>query len=144
MDLPVGELTPQDVIEKVLPNMSHDDLFQATREGRFYTARSRYSNTGSDGIVYPVWQFVEPVPALLPEVIALLAEHDPGNIHARLVTAEDNLHDLAPAEVLAGRVFDSAVVLSDDQHHLLGLPDAERLALVKEVLDEPSIETAIG
>lgn len=135
MGLPVGEWTPREVIETVLPDMSLEDLLLATKEGHFYTAKSRYPNTGSDGIVYPAWQFVEPVPALLPAAIKALVQLDQGDaLNSCFLKGQDELNELSPAEVLAGRVFVGQEP-SSSQLRLLNKPAEMRLELVMQCFE---------
>lgn len=139
--LPVEDLTPAEVVELGLVEMSVANLYRATKEGRYYCAKPRGKRIGR---IYPAWQFVEPVTNILPEVLSVLKEQGETYIHARMVTAEDELMELAPAEVLAGRLFDVSEKLSSSQAALLALPPVERLAIVKKVFGKPSREHRIG
>jgi hypothetical protein len=139
--LSVADLTPHEVIESGLVEMSLSQLYRATQQGRFYCAKPPGKSTGR---VYPSWQFEEPVTNMLPEVLSVLREQGEKYINARMVTAEDDLMELAPAEVLAGRLFDANEQLHPEQAALLALPTFERLALVKKVFGRPSRENGIG
>ena len=139
--LPVADLTPHEVIQNGLVEMSLSQLYRATQQGRFYCAKPRGKSTGR---VYPSWQFEEPVTNMLPEVLSVLREQGEKYIHARMVTAEDDLMELAPAEVLAGRLFDADEQLHSGPAALLALPTSERLALVKKVFGKPLRQNTIG
>jgi hypothetical protein len=139
--LPPEDLKADEVIQRGLVEMSLSQLYRATQQGRFYCAKPRGK---SNGRVYPSWQFVDPVPDMLPEVLRVLQEQGESRIYARMVTAEDALNELSPAEVLAGRPFQGRSELHSEQSAMLKLSKAERLALVKEIFEEPSREHAIG
>jgi hypothetical protein len=139
--LPVADLTPTEVIEHGLLEMSVSQLYRATQQGRFYCAKPRGKSIGR---VYPAWQFVAPVTEMLPEILSVLKEQGESHVHARMVTEEDDLMELAPAEVLAGCLFDASEQLHPEQAALLELPPSERLALVKKVFGKPSRQHAIG
>jgi hypothetical protein len=81
---------------------------------------------------------------MLPEILSVLKEQGESHVHARMVTEEDDLMELAPAEVLAGCLFDASEQLHPEQAALLELPPSERLALVKKVFGKPSRQHAIG
>jgi hypothetical protein len=139
--LPVEDLKPSAVIDNGLVEMSLSQLYRATKDGRFYCSKPRGRSRGK---LYPAWQFVHPVPDMLPEVLRVLAGQGEKYIHARMVTAEDELMELAPAEVLAGRLFNAGENLHSDQAELLTLQPSERLAIVKNVFGKPSREHQIG
>jgi hypothetical protein len=141
LPLPVEDLKPDEVIERGLVEMSVANLYRATQDGRFYCATPRGKRIGR---VYPAWQFEEPVVGMLPQVLSVLKEQGEAYIHARMVSEDDDLMELAPAEVLAGRLFNPNQELDPEQAALLQLPAPERLALVKEVFGKPSRQNAIG
>lgn len=139
--LPVEDLKPEEVIGRGLVEMSVANLYRATQDGRFYCATPRGKRIGR---VYPAWQFVEPVTAMLPQVLSVLKEHGETYIHARMVSEDDDLMELAPAEVLAGRLFNPGQTLHPEQAALLERPPSERLALVKKVFAKPLRQEVIG
>lgn len=139
--LPVEDLKPEEVIERRLVEMSVANLYRATQDGRFYCATPRGKRIGR---VYPAWQFVEPVTAMLPQVLSVLKEQGETYIHARMVSEDDDLMELAPAEVLAGRLFNPGQALHPEQAALLARPPSERLAFVKKVFAQPLRHEAIG
>lgn len=139
--LPIEDLKPTAVIDHGLVEMSLSQLYRATEQGRFYCSMPRGR---SHGKLYPAWQFVGPVPDMLPEVLRVLQEQGETYVHARMVSQEDELNELSPAEVLAGRPFCARAILEPQQAALLNLPIPERLALVKALFGQPSREHAIG
>jgi hypothetical protein len=139
--LPIEDLKPSAVIDNGLVEMSLSQLYRATKDGRFYCCKPRGRSRGK---LYPAWQFVHPVPDMLPEVLRVLEEQGEKYVHARMVTAEDELMELAPAEVLAGGLFNAGENLHPDQAGLLALQPSERLAIVKNVFGKPSREHRIG
>jgi hypothetical protein len=139
--LPITDLTPREVIESGLVEMSLSQLYRATQQGRFYCS---FPRGRSHGKLYPAWQFVPPVTDMLPEVLSVLQERGESYVHARMISEEDELNELSPAEVLAGRSFSARTELHPMQAEMLELPTPERLALVKEVFKEPSRQHAIG
>lgn len=139
--LPVEDLKPSEVIERGLVEMSLSQLYRATTDGRFYCSVPRGR---SHGKLYPSWQFVEPVPSMLPDVLRILKEKGERYVHARMVSGEDELNELSPAEMLAGRPFSVRADIHPMQTAMLNLPTAERLALVTELFELPSREHSIG
>jgi hypothetical protein len=85
--------------------------------------------------VYPAWQFVEPVPDMILEVMKLFLVNEAvhAKMHGFFVTQEDSLNELSPAEVLAGRTFPKQEPLHASQLRILSLPPEERLRRVLEV-----------
>jgi hypothetical protein len=81
---------------------------------------------------------------MLPEVLRVLRESGESRIHASMVTQEDELKELSPAEVLAGCPFVAREELDADQKALLKLSQKERFAVLKEVFGEPSRQHAMG
>lgn len=89
-------------------------------------------------VAYPAWQFVDPAPQLLPEVMKLFLgkEMIKPQMHAFLVSREDSLNELAPAEVLAGKTFPKQEPLHASQLRILNLPQEERLRRVLEAAED--------
>lgn len=139
--LPAGDLPPAEVIERQLVSMTLSNLYRAAANGRFYFITSQGR---ANGRLFPAWQFVSPVPSVLPQALAQLQQHAESERHALLVSEADELNELSPAEVLAGRPFESRAVLEPSQVKLLSLPTLERLAIVKRVLERPAASQSVG
>lgn len=127
--LPVENLKPADVIARGLLDMSAASLYRAVVEKKFYSVAPKGL---SNGRLFPAWQFVDPVPDLLAPVLAALADNPPRSVHAFLVSTADELNELAPAEVLAGRPMATRGKLHASQERLLSLPAAKRQELVAD------------
>lgn len=117
--LPVSLLTANEVVEQGMVKMSVAELDRATKNNRFYSVAL------VGGRAFPAWQFIDPVPEMLADVIKALREYS-AEIHAFAVTAQDGLNELAPAEVLAGIPFDGRAALEPSQMRILKLPAATR------------------
>ena len=139
--LPAADLNPNEVIKRKLVEMSRSNLYRAADDGRFYSITPKGR---SNGRLFPEWQFVEPVPSVLPEVLFILKQHSERERHAFLVSMMDELNELSPAEVLAGMPFESRSVVEDAQLRLLKLPTAIRLAEVKQVLSQAVDSEVVG
>jgi hypothetical protein len=127
--LPVAMLTPTEVVAKQKVN-ALTTLYRYDKEGQVYCVMPRAKKNGR---VFPAWQFVDPVPNLLPQVIAALRGVMQFEIHAFLVTQQDELNELSPAEVLAGRPFETRREVLPEQDRILSLPVAERQKRVLEL-----------
>ena len=125
--LPVEDLAPADVLAKGMVSMSSASLYRAVAEKKFYSVAPKGLTNGR---LFPAWQFVDPVPDLLPPVLAALGGSPPREIHAFLVSVADQLNELAPAEVLAGQPMATRGKLHPSQDRLLALPARERQKLV--------------
>ncbi|MCP3713196.1 hypothetical protein M3I54_41125 [Paraburkholderia sp. CNPSo 3274] len=123
VSLPVGNLKPSDVIGQRLVQLSLASLYRCVDTNRFYCVKPPGQ---SNGRVFPEWQFVPPVPELLPAVLSELRGSVTTEVHAFLVTALDELNELAPAELLAGRMFAGRGTPHSSQMRLLQLSAAER------------------
>jgi hypothetical protein len=121
--LPVASLRPSEVIGQGLFPASLASLYRSVEAGRFYCVVPRGQLNGR---AFPAWQFCEPVPELLEPVLVALRGALKYEVHAFLVTAQDALNELAPAEMLAGMPFETRASLHASQHRLLGLPALER------------------
>ncbi|WP_322093946.1 hypothetical protein [Paraburkholderia bannensis] len=130
--LPVGNLKPSDVIGQGLVQLSLASLYRCVDTNRFYCVKPLGQ---SNGRVFPEWQFVSPVPELLPAVLSDLRGSVTTEVHAFFVTARDELNELAPAELLAGKPFAGRGELHSSQTRLLRLPAAERLRRVLAVAE---------
>jgi hypothetical protein len=126
--LPVTILSPTEVVAtQKLGALT--TLYRYDKEGKLYCVMPKAKKNGR---VFPAWQFVDPVPNLLPVVIAALRGVMQFEIHAFFVTQQDHLNELSPAEVLAGLPFESRREVPAEQVRILSLPATERL---KRVLD---------
>ena len=130
--LPVAMLSPTAVVERQKLT-ALTTLYRYDKEGKVYCVMPRAKRNGR---VFPEWQFVDPVPNLLPQVIAALRGVMQFEIHAFLVTQQDELNELSPAEVLAGLPFETRSQVLPEQGRILSLPVAERLKRVLELASE--------
>lgn len=121
--LPVARLTAAEVISQGKVNLSQATLYRAAEQGRFYCTTPPGRSIGK---VFPAWQFVEPVPELIGDVLALLAQQAGSEVHAFWVTTADQLNELSPAELLAGKPFETRSQLHPSQRALLALPARQR------------------
>ena len=124
--LPVDTLTAAELVAQGKVRMSVAELERAFKKNRFYGV------VREEGRAFPAWQFISSVPDVLPDVIAALSEHKT-EIHAFMVTAQDDLNELAPAEVLAGMRFVTQPVLEASQERILRLSATQRKERVLEV-----------
>ena len=121
--LPVGTLTPAEVVQQGKLGMAIASLYRAIDSGRLYCVVP----TGlRNGRALPAWQFVSPVPEVLPEVLQVLNRRVQTEKHTFFVTAHDGLNELAPAEVLAGIPFEGHLPLEPSQTRILKLSATER------------------
>lgn len=114
--LPTDRLRAADVIGQALVPMSQATLYRAVEQGRFYTTTPRGKSIGR---LFPAWQFVDPVPELIGSVLQRLSNLPSSQIHAFWITHADELHELCPAEVLAGKPFETNTALHASQQYLL-------------------------
>ncbi|MBA5690666.1 hypothetical protein [Rugamonas apoptosis] len=128
--LPVSRLKASDVIEQGWVNLSQASLYRAAESGRFYCTTPKGRSIGKE---FPLWQFVEPVPEMIAPVLSQLADQPSSEIHAFWVCAADELNDLSPAEVMAGKPFETRGTLHASQQALLDLPAATRVRRVQVV-----------
>lgn len=125
--LPIKGLTPAEVIENRLVDMSIEALTQAIEAGQFCVEWDPERRCRE----LPVWQFLEPARRLMPPVLALLREN-------RFDTSDfwsdhgDDLLDLTPAEVLCGKLFITRQWVDLDQASYLAEPDARRQQIVMD------------
>jgi hypothetical protein len=128
--LPVAKLKVSEVISQELIHLSQASLYRAAENGRFYCTTPSGRSSGRE---FPAWQFIAPVPELIGTVLAKLAGLPGSEIHAFWITADDDLNELSPAEMLAGKPFESREELHQSQHALLCLPTGVRLEKVMAV-----------
>jgi predicted DNA-binding transcriptional regulator AlpA len=132
--LPVSRLKASDVISQGLVDLSQATLYRAVEAGRFYCTTPKGRSIGKE---FPAWQFVEPVPELIEPILTHLVEHPSSEIHAFWVTAVDELNELSPAEVLAGKPFETRTDLHPSQQTMLALPVNVRVRKVEAVARYP-------
>ncbi len=125
--LPVSRLAAADVIKKGWFSQSLASLYRAADNGRFYCTTLNGRRIGKE---FPLWQFVAPVPELIAPVLCQLADQPGSEIHAFWGAAVDELNELSPAEVLAGKPFETRSALHASQRALLDMPPALRLRRV--------------
>jgi hypothetical protein len=133
VSLPVVNLKPSEVIEQRKVRMSLASLYRSVDANKFYCV---VPSGQSNGREFPAWQFVEPVPELLQPVLVALRGALRTEVHAFLVTAQDALNELSPAELLAGIPFEMRSSLHPSQRRLLELPASERLRRVLALTGE--------
>lgn len=137
--LPVANLKPSEVIERKLVTLSIASLYRSVEAARFYCVRPRGQTNGR---AFPAWQFVESVPDLLPKVLEQFRGALEMEVHAFFVTARDELNELAPAELLAGKLFEGRGAPHASQRRLLNLPAVERQRRVIDVIPRPGESVA--
>jgi hypothetical protein len=132
--LPVVNLKPSEVIEQRKVRMSLASLYRYVEANKFYCV---VPSGQSNGREFPAWQFADPVPELLQPVLLALRGALRTEVHAFLVTAQDALNELAPAEVLAGIPFETRASLHPSQQRLLQSPANERQRKVLALIGGP-------
>jgi hypothetical protein len=137
--LPFVNLKPSEVIEQRKVRMSLASLYRYVEANKFYCV---VPSGQSNGREFPAWQFAGPVPELLPPVLLALRGALRTEVHAFLVTAQDALNELAPAEILAGAPFETRASLHPSQQRLLQLPANERLRKVLALINGPGASMA--
>lgn len=137
--LPTTRLRAADVIAQGLVAMSQATLYRAVEQRRFYTTTPRGKSIGR---LFPAWQFVEPVPELIGGVLERLSALPSSQVHAFWITRADELNELSPAEVLAGKPFDTSNALHPTQQYLLAQPVRVRQQKVDEFAEQQSVGKA--
>ncbi|KVE79364.1 hypothetical protein DF038_39145 [Burkholderia cepacia] len=137
--LPVANLKPSEVIDQGLVQFSLASLYRYVEANRFYCVKPLGQTNGR---AFPAWQFAEPVPELLPPVLDALRGALTTEVHAFLVTAHDELNELSPAELLAGKPFAGRGEMHASQKRLLQLTATERQRRVLEAI--PHLGESMG
>lgn len=127
LQLPVSKLKVSDVIGQGWVELSQASLYRAVESQRFYCVTPKGRSIGKE---FPAWQFVQPVPELIAPVLAILAGQPSSDIHAFWISSADELNELSPAEMLAGKSFETRADIHPSQQALLDLPASERLRKV--------------
>ncbi|MCU6498231.1 hypothetical protein LPN04_10550 [Rugamonas sp. A1-17] len=130
--LPATKLKASDVISQGLVSLSQATLYRAAENGRFYFITPKGRSIGRE---FPAWQFMEPVPELIEPVLHQLENQPSSEIHAFWVGAVDDINELSPAELLAGKPFETRIEVHESQRRLLSLPASERLRKVQELAE---------
>ncbi|USX15596.1 hypothetical protein NHH88_07395 [Oxalobacteraceae bacterium OTU3CAMAD1] len=125
--LPVSKLKASEVVAERRVDISQASLYRAVENNRFYCTTPKGRSIGKE---FPSWQFVQPVPELIAPVLALLADQPSSEIHAFWVSAVDELNELSPAEVLAGKPFETRRKVHPSQQAFMDLPASERVRKV--------------
>jgi hypothetical protein len=125
--LPVSKLKVSDVIGQGWVELSQASLYRAVESQRFYCVTPKGRSIGKE---FPAWQFIQPVPELIAPVLAILADQPSSEIHAFWISGADELNELSPAEMLAGKSFETRTEVHSSQQALLDLPASERLRKV--------------
>lgn len=128
--LPVSRLKASDVISQGWAELSQATLYRAAETGRFYCTKPKGRSIGRE---FPAWQFIEPVPELIAPILATFAQQPSSEIHAFWVSASDELNDLSPAEVLAGKPFETRMDVHHSQQAVLDMPSSKRVSKVQAV-----------
>ena len=128
--LPVSRLKASEVISQGMVDLSQATLYRAAEAGRFYCTTPKGRSIGKE---FPTWQFVEPVPELIAAVLTILATQPSSEIHAFWVSALDVLNELSPAEVLAGKPFETRANLHYSQQAILALPSGARVHKIQAI-----------
>lgn len=135
--LPLGNAKPQDVIDQGILPMSLATLYRALEDSRFFAV---IPSGAKNGRVLPLWQFVEPVPELLPRILHELRTAATMEINSFLVSECEELNDLSPAEVIAGKFFENRTSWYASQEKLLGPPGYARQELVLRIIKRHSLD----
>jgi hypothetical protein len=122
--LPVSRWSPEEVIEKT--GISKSTLYRGDPTQFFSVVPVGKKN----GRVYPSWQFTGDIPAHLPAILDILHGSSKIQVNTFLMSEQDALNELSPAEVLAGMPFEDRQHVARAQTRVLALPFRARLAKV--------------
>lgn len=137
--LHTARLGAAEVVARGLVAMSQATLYRAAEQRRFYTTTPRGKTIGRQ---FPAWQFVEPVPELIGSILQRLATLPSSQVHAFWITRCDEFNELCPAEILAGKPFDTTASLHPSQQQLLDEPAHLRQRKVEEFAEQHSVGKA--
>jgi hypothetical protein len=119
--LPVTKLSPEEVVAQT--GISKSTLYRGDGS-RFYSVVP----TGmQNGRAYPAWQFVGEVPSLMPPVLSILTRKTRIQVNSFMLSEQDSLNELSPAEVLSGMAFEDRGELSAAQARMLSLSQEARI-----------------
>lgn len=130
--LPMSRLKVSELIEQGLVSLSQASLYRAVENKRFYCLTANGRSIGKE---FPEWQFIEPVPELLPDILRMFDKLPNSETHAFFVSSSDELNDLSPAEVLSGRQFESRTFLHPSQMALLNSSSLDRKRKVLQLAE---------
>lgn len=122
--LPVSKWEPEEVLKHT--GMSKSTLYRGDHT-KFYSVIPPGMQNGR---AYPAWQFVGDVPHYLPQVLSVLNRKSRLQVNTFLVSEQDALNELSPAEVLAGRPFEDRGTLGASQKRMLSLSAELRVGKV--------------
>jgi hypothetical protein len=128
--LPVTKLKVSDVVGQGWVQLSQASFYRAVESQRFYYVTPAGRTIGKE---FPAWQFVPPVPELIPPVLELLDGMPGSEIHAFWVSEADELNAMSPAEVLAGMPFSTRHTIHASQWTIMRAPTQERARKVAEL-----------
>jgi hypothetical protein len=130
--LPVIKLKASEVVGQGWVQLSQASFYRTVENKRFYYVTPPGRAIGKE---FPAWQFVPPVPELIPPVLELLDDMPGSEIHAFWVSEADELNAMSPAEVLAGMPFSTRQALRSSQWTILRAPTQERARRVAELAE---------
>lgn len=130
--LPVTKLKVSEVVRQGWVQLSQASFYRTVENKRFYYVTPPGRAIGKE---FPTWQFVPPVPDLIPPVLELLDDIPGSEIHAFWVSEADELNAMSPAEVLAGMPFSTRQTLHASQWTILRAPTQERARRVAELAE---------
>lgn len=130
--LPVNKLKVSEVVGQGWVQLSQASFYRAVDNKRFYYVTPPGRAIGKE---FPAWQFMRPVPELIPSVLELLDDMPGSEIHAFWVSEADELNAMSPAEVLAGMPFSTRQTIHASQWTMLRAPTQERARRVTELAE---------
>lgn len=129
--LPIVNLAAAEVLQK-LGCHGQFDLLLAMKEHQFYGLEVRGRPTEH---IFPSWQFVSPVPHLITKILPLLDGRTGYDLHAFWVVGFDVLNELSPAEVLAGKPFETRELVLEEQARYLKQRDEKRVERIISLIE---------
>ncbi|WP_331692625.1 hypothetical protein [Pandoraea sputorum] len=124
LSLPVSNWGPAEVLKHT--GMSKSTLYRGDHT-KFYSVIPPGMQNGR---AYPAWQFVGDAPHYLPQVLSILNRKSRLQVNTFLVSEQDALNELSPAEVLTGLSFEDRGALGAPQRRMLSMPAEMRLEKV--------------
>lgn len=131
-DLPVYKLKVSEVIEQGWVQISKPSFYRAVESKRFYSVTPIGRAIGKE---FPAWQFVAPVPELIPPLLKMFDDRPDSEIHTFWVSEAEELNSLSPAEVLAGLPFATRTTIFSSQSNILSATAQKRVARVVELAE---------
>jgi len=127
--LPVNKLKVSEVIKQGLVGLSPASFYRAMEQKRFYSVTRSGRAIGKE---IPAWQFISPVPELIPPVLQMFNDMPDSEIHAFWISEAEELNSLSPAEVLAGLPFSTRKTIFPSQSNILNADVKTRASRVNE------------